>query len=96
MHLLALSLFPGGRVVTELPGFEPLRALANLYADRTELVVRRHRDGFAFPHRDLERPSPATDRPMSSCVSRTTPPAPCSGPRSSWTSPAGSRMRAAS
>ncbi len=52
MHLVAMRFFPGSRVVTEVPSYEPFRALAELYASSVGIVERLPGDGFrADPER---------------------------------------------
>ncbi len=46
MHLVALRFFPGARVVTEVPSYEPFRALAELYASGVAVVERSPSDDF--------------------------------------------------
>lgn len=55
MLVVALALFPGACVATELPGFEPLRVLARLHARETALLRREPANGFALPRNELER-----------------------------------------
>ena len=49
MHLAALRWFgPGTRVVSEIPSYEPLRALPRLLGAETVLLERRPESGFAL------------------------------------------------
>jgi hypothetical protein len=52
MHLAAARFFPGAHVVTEVPSYEPFRALADVYAAGSTVVDRRASEGF---HADPER-----------------------------------------
>ncbi len=52
MHLVAMRFFPGAHVVTEVPSYEPFRALSEVFAAGTTLVERRASDRF---HADPER-----------------------------------------
>lgn len=49
MLLSALGFFPGARVVTEVPSYEPFRALPARFAADTRVVTRRAADGFRLP-----------------------------------------------
>jgi hypothetical protein len=52
MHLVAMRFFPGAHVVTELPSYEPFRALAAVYGEGSTLVPRSASAGFrADPER---------------------------------------------
>jgi len=48
LHLAALSTFPNGHVVTEIPSYNPFRALAELYGRTTTPLERRHEDAWAL------------------------------------------------
>ena len=55
MFLAAMRAFPGARVVTELPSYEPFRALPGRFAADVRLVQRRHEDGWRLPLDDVAR-----------------------------------------
>lgn len=48
MHLAAMRFFPAAHVVTEVPSYEPFRALSRLYGASTTIVERREAAGFAL------------------------------------------------
>jgi len=52
MHLAALAFFPGAAVVTEIPSYEPFRALPRLFGAELAVVERRPEAGWRL---DLER-----------------------------------------
>ena len=48
LHLAASALFPEAHVVTEKPGYDPFRALAELYGRTTTVLERRLEEGWAL------------------------------------------------